>query len=109
MHIKVEEAKRSYHSCQLVGPREKPEPVRSSSLPERPWQEISVELLEISNSVHLLVVIDCYSRWLEAILLKKKDAQHGRSMTAILETNGLPEALRSDNGPSFVLKEFEAS
>ena len=44
-------------------------------VPDGPWQEISVDLLEISNGEHLLVVVDYYSRWLEAILLKKTDAQ----------------------------------
>ena len=104
----MEDTIRSCYPCQLVGPRAKPEPVRSSSLPDRPWKEISVNLLEISNREHLLVVVDYYSRWLEAILLKKKDAQNViRSMEAIFKTHGLPEALRSDNGPPFASKEFE--
>ena len=108
MDKQEEDAIRSCHPCQLVGPRAKPEPVRSSSLPDRPWKEISVNLLEISNGEHLLVVVDYYSRWLEAILLKKKDAQNViRSMEAIFKTHGLPEALRSDNGPPFASKEFE--
>lgn len=67
----------------------------------RPWQEISVELFEISNDGHLLMVIDYFSQWLEAIFLKKTnaDAQHVRRMKAIFETYGLPEALQNDNGP----------
>ena len=108
MDKQVEDVIRSCHPCQLVGPRAKPEPVRSSSLPDGPWQEISVDLREISNSEHLLVVVDYYSRWLEAILLKKTDAQHViKSMEAIFRTHGLPETLRSDNGPPFASKEFE--
>ena len=109
MDRQVEDAIRSCHPCQLVGPRANPEPVRSSSLPDGPWQEISVDLLEISNGEHLLVVVDYYSRWLEAILLKKTGAQHViESMEAIFRTHGLPEALRSDNGPPFASKEFES-
>ena len=67
----------------------------------RPWQEISVELFEISNDGHLLMVIDYFSQWLEAIFLKKTnaDVQHVRRTKAIFETRGLPEALRNDNGP----------
>ena len=49
MEKQVEDAIRSCHPCQLVGPRARPEPVRSSSLPDGPWKEISVDLLEISN------------------------------------------------------------
>ena len=62
---------RSCHPYQLVGRRAKPEPVRSSTLLDGPWQEISVDLDAISNDEHLLVVIDYYSRWLETIPLKK--------------------------------------
>ena len=87
MDKQVEDAIRSCHSCQLVGARAKPEPVRSSSRPDGPWQEIPVDLLEISNGEHLLVVVDYYSRWLEAILLKKTNAQHLiKSMEAIFRT-----------------------
>ena len=75
MDKQVEDAIRSRHPCQLVGARAKPEPVRSSSLLDGPWQGISVDLLEISNGEHLLVVVDYYSHWLQAILLKKTDAQ----------------------------------
>ena len=58
---------RSCHPYQLVGRRAKPEPVRSSSLLRGPWQEISIDLDAISNDEHLLVVVDYYSGWLEAI------------------------------------------
>ena len=109
MDKQVEETIPACHPCQLVGPRAKPEPVRSTTLPEGPWQEISIDLLDVSNGEHLLVVVDYYSRWIEAILLKKTDAQHViKSMEAIFRTHGLPETVRSDNGPPFASKEFEA-
>ena len=53
------------------------------------------------------MIVDYYPRWLEAILLKKTNAQHMvKSMEAIFRTHGLP-ALRSDNRPPFASKEFE--
>ena len=91
-----------------ISSRPHPEPVRTTPLPQGPWQEISVDLLEILGNNHLLVVVDYYSRWIEAILLKKTDAQHViRSMEAIFRTHGLPEAVRSANGPPFASREFE--
>ena len=109
MDKQVEETIRACHPCQLVGPRAKPEPVRSTTLPEGPWQELSIDLLDMSNGEHLLVVVDYHSRWIEAILLKKTDAQHViKSMEAIFRTHGLPETVRSDNRPPFASKEFEA-
>ena len=58
MDKQVEQAIRACHPCQLVGARSKPEPVRSTILHDSPWQEISVDLLEISSGKHLLVVVD---------------------------------------------------
>ena len=49
---------------QLVGPRAKPESVRSTRLSEGPWKEISNDLLDASSGEHLLVVVDYYSRWI---------------------------------------------
>ena len=71
----VEEVVRACHPWQLVRARAKPEPLKSTKLPEGPWKEISVDLLHVSSGEHLLVVVDCYSRWKEAIHLKKKRRQ----------------------------------
>ena len=61
MDKQVEQAVRACYPCQLVKPRSKPEPVRSTRLPDSPWQDISIDLLETSSGSHLLVVVDYYS------------------------------------------------
>ena len=105
MDKQIKETILACHPCQLVGSRAKPEPVRSTRLPEGPWQEISIDLLDVSNGEHLLVVVDYYSRWIEAILLKKTDAQQViKSMKVIFRTHGFPETVRTDNGPPFMSK-----
>lgn len=92
----------SCHPCQIVDPKAKPEPIRSTKLPESPWKDISIDLLEITTENHLLVVVDYYSRWIEAILVRKTDAQHViKCLKAIFRTHALPETIRSDNGPPF--------
>ena len=79
------------------GAQNQTKPVRSTQLLEGPWKEISVDLLDISNGELFLVVVDYYSRWTEAIILKKTDAQHVvKSMEAFFRTHGLPETVRSD-------------
>ena len=56
----------------------------------------------------LFPLVDYYSRWIEAILLKKTDDHHVvRSMEAIFRTHGLSECVRSDNGPPFASEQFE--
>ena len=104
----VEQFVKACHPCQLVGPRSKTEPIRSTTLPEVPWGDIAVDLLEIPSRNHLLVVVDNYSRWPEVILLKKTDASHvTRAMEGIFQTHGKPESVRSDNGLPVSSAEFE--
>ena len=96
---KVEKLIRACYQCQLVGPRPKLEPIRSTSLPQGPWSEIAVE---IPKNGHLLVVVDYYSKWPEIAFLTKTDAGHViKCMESTFHTHGLPETLRSDNGPPF--------
>lgn len=91
-----------------VGPRSKPEPVRLTTLPEGPWNDIAIDLVEIPGN-HLLVAIDNNSRWSEVVVLKKTDAQRViTAMEAMFRTDGLPVSVRSDNGSPFASKEFNA-
>ena len=104
----VEKLIRACYLCQLVGPRPKPEPIRSTPLPQGPWSEIAVDLLEIPKRGHLLVVVDYYSKWPEIAFLTKTDAGNViKCMESMFRTHGLPETLRSDNGPPFASREFE--
>ena len=104
----VEKLIRACYPCQLVGPRPKPEPIRSKPLPQGPWSEIAVDLLEIQKRGHLLVVVDYYSKWPEIAFLTKTDAGNViKCMESMFRTHGLPEILRSDNGPPFASREFE--
>jgi transposase InsO family protein len=109
MDKQVEQLVKACYQCQLVGPRTKPEPIRSTKLPEGPWNDIAADLLEIPGGNHLLVVIDNFSRWPEVVLVKKTDAQHIiTAMEGIFRTHGLPQSIRTDNGPPFASKEFES-
>ena len=57
---------------------------------------------------HLLVVVDYYSKWSEIAFRTKTDAGTViKCLESMFHTHGLPEALRSDNGPPFASREFE--
>ena len=91
------------------GPRSKTKPIRSTTLPEVPWGDIAVDLLEIRDENHLLAVVDNYSRWPAVIFLKKTGASHvTRAMKGIFQTHGIPKSDRSDNGPPFPSAEFKS-
>ena len=107
MDKQVNEFIRACHPCQLVGPRSKPEPIRSTTILEGPWTDIAVDLLEIPGGYHLLVAMHNYSHWPEVILLKETDAAHvTRTMEGMFQTHGLPVTVRTDNGPPFSSAQF---
>lgn len=107
MDKQVEQYIKTCYPCQLVGPRGKPEPIQSTKLPEGPWMDLAVDIVEVSGN-KFLVVVDNYSRWPEVILLKKPDSQHVvAALEAIFLTHGLPLSVRSDNGPPFTSHDFE--
>ena len=58
----VERHCRACQECQLVAQPDPPEPIRSTSLPDGPWQDLAVDLMGPLPSGHsLLVIVDYYS------------------------------------------------
>lgn len=83
MNKPVEQLVKACYQCQLVGPRPKLEPVRSTKPPGGLWNDIAVDLLEVLAGNHLLVVV------------------RGR-----FKTPGFSQTVRSDNCPPFASTEF---
>ena len=81
----VESFIKACYPCQLVARQPRQEPMISTQLPEGPWVDIAIDLLEIPGGNHLLVVIDYFSRWPEVISVPKTDAHNIiKSMESIL-------------------------
>ena len=57
---------RECYGCQLVTKETIIPPVKTTRLPERPWQDLALDLLgPLPTGEHLLVLIDYFSRWVE--------------------------------------------
>lgn len=99
---------RSCHGCQLVGQPEHPEPLKSTKLPDGPWQELAVDLLgPLPSGDSLLVLVDYYSRYMEVDVLRSTTSQVVICrLDAQFARHGIPIGLRTDNGPQFVSEEF---
>ena len=97
------------HGCRvcLENMANPPEPLIPSIFHERPWQEIGIDFF-YSKGRDYLFIIDYFSRLIEVVVMqksKKADAV----ISALKETfarYGIPEKLRSDNGPPFHCAEF---
>ena len=94
--------------CQEKQSSQTREPLLTSPLPQRPFQQMAADLCE-HNGRHYLVVVDYYSRYLDICFLSKTTSQavivHLKKMFA---RHGIPETLVSDNGPQFSSSEFKA-
>jgi hypothetical protein len=110
MNSEAEEFIRACHACQLVGSRPRPEPIKSTQLPEGPWTDIAIDLCgPLPNGDQLFVIVDYFSRWPEVIWLKNTSTKTIiRCLESVFQTHGLPETIRSDNGPQFASQEFTA-
>ena len=82
------------------------EPLIPTSLPAYPWQKVATDLFHLDGKDYI-VVVDYFSRFPEVKRLKSTTTQ---SVTDTLKTMfaryGIPEVLRSDNGPQFNSQEF---
>ncbi|XP_046408442.1 uncharacterized protein K02A2.6-like [Ischnura elegans] len=77
------------------------EPLMPTAVPERPWMMVGMDILTVRNQ-SFLVVVDYFSRYPEVTRLTSTTAAAviGK-IKAIFARFGIPEVVRSDNGPQF--------
>lgn len=83
-----------------------PEPLLTTPLPSRPWQQLAADLFEWKKGQYL-VAIDYYSRFIEvASLTSTLTSAVIVKLKAIFSRHGVPNTLITDNGPQFAAAEF---
>ncbi|KAF7709013.1 hypothetical protein HF521_018070, partial [Silurus meridionalis] len=99
---------KSCHGCQVVSRPDAPEPLRPTTLPDGPWQDVAIDLLGPFPTGHsILVVVDYYSRYYEyEILTSTISDKIIDSLESIFSRHGLPITCRSDQGPQFKSEQF---
>ncbi|XP_062557617.1 uncharacterized protein K02A2.6-like [Armigeres subalbatus] len=110
MDKQVEKIVKSCKSCTIVSALDPPEPLRSTCMPERPWVDLAADFVgPLPSGDNLLVIVDYFSRFIEVIVLKEITA--ATTVKAFHETFcrfGMPETLKTDNGPQFRSGEFKS-
>ena len=85
----VEVFVRVCYPCQLVGARPSPGPIRSTQLPQGPWDEIAIDICgPLPNGESLLVVTDYFSGWPEVVWMRNTNTQN--IIKCLETTHGLP-------------------
>ena len=107
MNNMVEKKTTSCGACQIATPRTTREPLQMSPLPASPWREVSVDFKQLSSYEYLLVITDDYSRYPVVELVRSTSASTViPQLDKTFSTFGIPEIVRSDNGPPFNGREF---
>ncbi|XP_064469866.1 uncharacterized protein K02A2.6-like [Ornithodoros turicata] len=83
------------------------EPLMQSTLPQRPCETIGIDLF-YANGRSYLVVVDYFSKFFELSRLKTTTSANViAKIRPMLARFGLPDVVRSDNGPEFASGEFQ--
>ena len=78
-------------------------PMMPSEFPQRPWQILAMDLFKLEEK-WFIVITDYFSRYFElAELGGLKQANIIQACKVAFSRHGIPETVRSDNGPQFQL------
>lgn len=84
------------------------EPHYEEEFPERPWQKIGADLFKSKKGIWYLIVTDYFSRFFEIFELKSLTEETVvRKFKILFSRYGIPDCLRSDNGPQFSGSKFK--
>ncbi len=93
-------------NCMECRERRPHEPLQPSILPDRPRQHLATDLFQQSNKTYL-VIIDYFSRWIEIKPLPSTTASIVIArLKGVFASHGIPDSVRSDNGPQFTSHEY---
>lgn len=101
---------KSCHGCQIISKSNHVEPLRTTKLSTALWSDLAVDYMgPLPSREHILVVVDYYSRWFEVAYLGSTTMEKTIvELDKMFFIHGLPQTIKSDNGPQFVSSEFQA-
>ena len=84
-------------------PQEPRQPLQSTPAPERPWQHLALDYFSLDGIEHL-VIVDYYTKMPFVRRMPPSQCNSAKTIASLKELfaeHGIPEVIRSDNGPQF--------
>ena len=82
------------------------EPILQEKIPEKPWQTVSTDLLQLGRN-HYLLIVDHYSNFIDYAPRRETTSSHiVNCMKSMFSRFGIPEKVISDYGAQYHSKEF---
>ena len=108
MNSMIDTAIDQCYECQVATKRDGEEPIKVTSIPNRPWDTVSIDHGGPYPDGHYnLVLIDKRTRYPVVESVPSTDFQTNKErLKHIFATYGTPRRIESDNGPPFNSKEF---
>ena len=109
MNSMVESHCKKCLGCQAVTPAVTIPPVKTTTMPTKPWRDLAIDLMgPLPTGESLLVTVDYYSRWIEVDILRSTTSSVIiRCLENHFSRHGIPETLRTDSGSNLVSREME--
>ena len=104
----VKEHVRRCQTWAMTGPSLRKETWAAEDAPTRPWQIVGVDLFEFETRQYLIVTDYFSSFWEIDNMTSTTSVAVIRKMKSIFARHGVPDKLRSDNGPQFILEQFRS-
>ena len=104
----TEQVSRMIQQCPVCTKEAQPrrEPLLPSPLPQYPWHTVGTDLFELKGN-HYLAIVDYFSRYPEVIKLTTTTSTGViKALQSVFSRHGIPEIIRSDNGPQYSSHEF---
>ena len=103
----IEEVTKTCETCARYMRANPKQPLLPFDPPKLPWEAVGCDLFTV-NSRDYMVTSDYYSRWIEIDYLKTTTAAEViNKLKSHFAREGIPQIVRSDNGPQFKAAEFQ--
>lgn len=109
MDSMTDEMVRRCHACTITGGSPAPAPVITEDPVNTPWTHLSMDFGSFPDGRPMLVIIDSFSKFPIVKTVESTAFPNvKRVLDKVFSLLGLPEEIRSDNGPPFQGREFHA-